>query len=30
MPNKTAVFETARGTIEAELFADEAPNTVAN
>jgi len=30
MPNKTAVFETARGTIEAELFADETPNTVAN
>ena len=30
MPNKTAIFETARGTIEAELFADEAPNTVAN
>src|SRR2546426_4404192 len=30
MPNKTAVFDTARGTIEVELFADEAPNTVAN
>ncbi len=30
MPNKTAVFETARGTIELELFAEEAPNTVAN
>lgn len=30
MPNKTAVIETARGTIEAELFADEVPNTVAN
>jgi len=30
MPNKTAVFETARGTIEVELFADEAPNTGAN
>ncbi len=30
MPSKTAVMETARGTIELELFADEAPNTVAN
>jgi peptidyl-prolyl cis-trans isomerase B (cyclophilin B) len=30
MPNKTAVMETARGAIELELFADEAPNTVAN
>ena len=30
MPNKTAVFRTARGAIEVELFADEAPNTVAN
>lgn len=30
MPNKKAVIETARGTIEAELFADEVPNTVAN
>jgi peptidyl-prolyl cis-trans isomerase B (cyclophilin B) len=30
MPNKKAVFETARGTVEAELFADEVPNTVAN
>src|SRR2546426_8187848 len=30
MPNKTAVFDTARGTIEVELFVDEAPNTVAN
>jgi peptidyl-prolyl cis-trans isomerase B (cyclophilin B) len=30
MPNKTAVMETARGTIELELFADETPNTVAN
>ena len=30
MPNKTAVMETTRGTIELELFADEAPNTVAN
>jgi peptidyl-prolyl cis-trans isomerase B (cyclophilin B) len=30
MPNKTAVMETTRGPIELELFADEAPNTVAN
>jgi len=30
MPNKKAVLETSRGTIEAELFADEVPNTVAN
>ena len=30
MPNKTAVIETVRGTVEAELFADEVPNTVAN
>ena len=30
MPSKTAVMETARGTIELELFADETPNTVAN
>lgn len=30
MPTKRAVFETAKGTIEVELFADEAPNTVAN
>ena len=30
MPNKKAVIETAKGTIEAELFADEVPNTVAN
>lgn len=30
MPNKKAVFETARGTIELELYADEVPNTVAN
>jgi peptidyl-prolyl cis-trans isomerase B (cyclophilin B) len=30
MPNKTAVLETTRGTIELELYADEAPNTVAN
>jgi peptidyl-prolyl cis-trans isomerase B (cyclophilin B) len=30
MPNKKAVIETAQGTIEAELFADEVPNTVAN
>ena len=30
MPNKTAVMETARGTIEVELYADETPNTVAN
>ncbi len=30
MPNKTAVMETTRGTIELELFAEEVPNTVAN
>ena len=30
MPNKSAIMETARGTIELELYADEAPNTVAN
>ena len=30
MPNKTAVIETSKGTIELELFADEVPNTVAN
>jgi peptidyl-prolyl cis-trans isomerase B (cyclophilin B) len=30
MPNKKAVFETNRGTIELELYADEVPNTVAN
>jgi peptidyl-prolyl cis-trans isomerase B (cyclophilin B) len=30
MPNKKVVFDTARGVIEAELFADETPNTVAN
>jgi peptidyl-prolyl cis-trans isomerase B (cyclophilin B) len=30
MPNTKAVIETVRGTIEVELFADEAPNTVAN
>ena len=30
MPNKKAVFETVRGTIELELYADEVPNTVAN
>lgn len=30
MPNKKAVVETVKGTIEAELFADEVPNTVAN
>ena len=30
MPNKTAVMETVHGTIELELYADEAPNTVAN
>jgi peptidyl-prolyl cis-trans isomerase B (cyclophilin B) len=30
MPSKKAVMETGRGTIELELFADEAPNTVAN
>jgi peptidyl-prolyl cis-trans isomerase B (cyclophilin B) len=30
MPNKQAVFETAKGRMDVELFADEAPNTVAN
>src|SRR2546428_10523695 len=30
MPNQKAVVETARGPIEAELFADEVPDTVAN
>ncbi len=30
MPNKQAVFETAKGTINVELFADEVPATVAN
>src|SRR5258707_15019089 len=30
MPNKKAVIETKRGTIEVELFADEVPGTVAN
>jgi peptidyl-prolyl cis-trans isomerase B (cyclophilin B) len=30
MPNKTAVMETARGTMELDLYVDEAPNTVAN
>jgi peptidyl-prolyl cis-trans isomerase B (cyclophilin B) len=30
MPNKTALMETTRGAIALELFADEAPNTVAN
>ena len=30
MPNKTAVMDTARGTIELELYADETPDTVAN
>ena len=30
MPNKSAVMETARGTIELELYADEVPDTVAN
>ena len=30
MANKKAVIETARGTIELELFADEVPGTVAN
>jgi peptidyl-prolyl cis-trans isomerase B (cyclophilin B) len=30
MPNKKAVMETSKGTIELELFADEVPNTVAN
>ena len=30
MPNKKAVIDTKKGTIELELFADEVPNTVAN
>lgn len=30
MPNKKAVFDTVRGTIELELYADEVPGTVAN
>src|SRR5258708_37545911 len=30
MPNKRAVLETVKGTIEVELFADEVANTVAN
>lgn len=30
MPNKKAVLETSKGTIEVELFADETPDTVAN
>ena len=30
MPNQKAIFETVKGTIEAELFTDEVPNTVAN
>src|ERR1043166_589812 len=30
MPNKQAVIETSKGTINVELFADEVPNTVAN
>ena len=30
MPNKNAAIQTAKGTIEVELFADEVPNTVAN
>ena len=30
MPSKKAILETVRGTVEAELFADEVPNTVAN
>ncbi len=30
MPNHKAVIDTVRGAIELELFADEAPNTVAN
>jgi peptidyl-prolyl cis-trans isomerase B (cyclophilin B) len=30
MPNKKAVFDTNRGAIELELYADEVPNTVAN
>jgi peptidyl-prolyl cis-trans isomerase B (cyclophilin B) len=30
MPNKKAVIDTSRGAIELELYADEAPGTVAN
>ncbi len=30
MPNKTAIIETEKGTMEAELFADEVPGTVSN
>lgn len=30
MPAKIAVIETVRGTMEAELYVDEAPGTVAN
>jgi peptidyl-prolyl cis-trans isomerase B (cyclophilin B) len=30
MPNKKAVLETAKGRIEAELYSDEVPGTVAN
>jgi peptidyl-prolyl cis-trans isomerase B (cyclophilin B) len=30
MPNKKAVVDTVKGTLEADLFADEVPNTVAN
>ncbi len=30
MLNKQAVFETAKGTIQVELFGDEVPDTVAN
>jgi len=30
MPNKTAVIDTVKGSIDIDLFADEAPNTVAN
>ena len=30
MPNTSATIETSKGTIELELFADDAPETVAN
>jgi peptidyl-prolyl cis-trans isomerase B (cyclophilin B) len=30
MPNKKAILETAKGRIEAELYADEVPGAVAN
>jgi len=30
MPNKKAIVETVKGTIELELFGDEVPDTVAN